>query len=183
MTSLEPAMVPPDDALRSALAALVRATGVELFHSLGLALRHDGTFDPRGPVWADPVSFVGFGGSSMAGALIVSAPWPLMATTSPSAERRPEVLADWSRELANLLLGGLKMSLVRRGLSVQIGLPTSVVSSDLRISTSARDPIGERFRLGDQCLLVALDCVVTSGWSLADELPGPWPSSGDALLF
>ncbi len=176
-------MAPPGALVRDQLAELVRSAGSELFASLDLALTHDGTFDPSQPVWSDPVSFLGFGGEKMAGSLVVSAPWPPMAQTSPVGEHQPEVLADWSRELANMMLGGLKIALLRRGLHVQIGLPTSIVSTDLRISTASRSAIGERFRLGAHALLVALDCVVAPDLVLRAPEALNHPSAGDGILL
>lgn len=177
------AMAPPDALVRDQLAELVRSAGTELFASLDLPLVHDGAFDPSRPIWSDPVSFLGFGGEKMAGSLVVSAPWPLMAKTSPVGEHQPEVLADWSRELANMMLGGLKIALLRRGLHVQIGLPTSVVSTDLRISTASRSAIGERFRLGRHALLVALDCVVAPDLVLRAPEPLSLPVPADGVLL
>jgi hypothetical protein len=148
---------------RAHLATMLRDTGLDLLEALGVAVRHDAAFDPAQAVWSDPVSLVGFGGGEMAGTLIVSAPWPLMARTSPIADHRPEGLADWSRELSNMMLGGLKVALLRRGFELQMGLPASVVSSDMRITTSSRDPIGHRFDCGGLDLLAALDWLIAPG--------------------
>ncbi len=148
---------------RAQLAAMLRDTGLDLLGSLGVPVQDDAPFDPGQAVWSDPVSLVGFAGNSLAGTMIVSAPWPLMARTSPIADHRPEGLADWSRELSNMMLGGLKIALLRRGLELQMGLPASVVSSDMRIKTSSRDPIGHRFGCGGQDLFAALDWMLVPG--------------------
>lgn len=178
------AMSPPTGCLRAQLSDLVRHVGTDLLRSLGLPALSEGPFDPSTAVWSDPVSFIGFGGPHIAGTLIVAAPWPLMARTIPIGDHRPEALADWSRELCNMALGALKISLLRRGLQLQIGLPTSIVSTDLRIATTSRDPIGQRFACHGDDLLLALDCAVASGLELGAPRDASVGGPGaDAFVF
>ncbi len=153
---------------RHQLVAMLRDAGLALLESLGIDAQDDGPFDPAQALWSDPVSLVGFAGSAIAGTLIVSAPWPLMARTTPIDDHRPESLADWSRELSNMMLGGLKAALMGRGLDLQMGLPASVVSSDMRITTTSHNPIGNRFDCGGQGLLVALDWMISAGFVLPE---------------
>jgi hypothetical protein len=174
----------PPVAVREGLAALIRNATLELFEVLAIPAEPHGSFEPTSAVWSDPVSFLGFGGDDLAGSLVVSAPWPLMAQTTPTAECQPEALADWSRELANMLVGGFKMALLARGHHVAIGLPTSIVSSNLRIATSTPQAIGERFLVKEHVLLVALDCVVAPAMRLgAPEPDFGQPTGGDVLFF
>lgn len=179
-----PAMTTPSGELRQELSDMLREAVSDLFESLGVSLRHEGQFDPSRAVWSDPVAVVGFAGEHMAGNLVLSAPWPMMAITNPVGDRGPEALADWSRELSNMTLGGLKMALLARGVHVSIGLPASLVSTDLRIETSSRRAIGHRFAHGPWALLVALDGAMVPELSLRHVSQAEAPMApGGALFF
>jgi hypothetical protein len=169
-------MTAPSGPLREELSSIVRSSVLELFDALQVPLSHDGEFDASQAVWCDPVAMLGFAGERIAGTLVLSAPWPLMAITNPVGDRGPEGLADWSRELSNMVLGGIKLALLARGVTVQIGLPTSLVSTDLRIQTASRRAIGHRFLHAPWPLLVAFDSAAIPSLELHD----PAPAAADA---
>lgn len=172
-------MSAPIGAVRQELSSVVLRSVLDLFEALQVSLRHDGEFDAAEAVWSDPVAVVGFGGEQIAGTLVLSAPWPMMALTNPVGDRGPEALADWSRELSNMALGSIKLALLARGVSVQIGLPTSLVSTDLRIQTTSRRTIGHRFVHEPWPLLVAFDSAVVPGLAL-HEPTATADAGGDA---
>ncbi len=176
-------MTTPSGELRQELSDMLRAAVTELFASLGVSLQYEGPFDPSRAVWPDPVALVGFAGEHMAGSLVLSAPWPMMAITNPVGDHGPEALADWSRELSNMTLGGVKLALLERGVHVSIGLPTSLVSTDLRIETTSRRALGHHFVHGPWPLLVALDGAVGPGLALQPPAGAGEPMSDGAVFF
>lgn len=138
-----------DDAARTATEPLVAAFGIPIGE------RH--TFDPIVTQWRDPVSILGFVSDPMAGSVIVSAPWPLIGSMCPTGTEDTEALVDWSRELSNLLAGSFKSALLAYGVTLEIGLPTSVVSHSMRIDLVSSQPIGHRYSLAQLELLVVFD--------------------------
>lgn len=117
----------------------------------------------------------------MAGSVLVSAPWSLIAAICPTGTEDAEELVDWSRELANLLAGFFKSALLPYGLTLSIGLPTSVVSLDMRIDLGSPQPIAHRYAIGEQALLVVFD-VRLSERCVFDTHDGLQPVT-DLLLF
>jgi hypothetical protein len=51
--------------------------------------------------------------------------WELLRATHPEQAPDDAQLVDWSRELANLVLGAVKARLLERGFLLQMGTPTS----------------------------------------------------------
>lgn len=128
-----------------------------LVAAFGIPIGERRDFDPSNTQWRDPVSILGFVSDDMAGSVIVSAPWPLIGSMCPTGTDDTEALVDWSRELANLLAGSFKSTLLSYGVTLEIGLPTSVVSHSMRIELVSARPLGHRYALGDQDLLVVFD--------------------------
>lgn len=162
-----------DEAARSATERLVGTFGVPIGERRA--------FDPSSTQWRDPVSILGFVSDELAGSVIVSAPWPLIGSMCPTGTDDTEALVDWSRELANLLAGGFKSTLLAYGVTLEIGLPTSVVSHSMRIDLVSSQPLGHRYEVGDQELLVAFDVRVSEDCVLRFD-DGVQPVT-DLLLF
>lgn len=149
--------------------------------SLAIPIGRRHSFDPRTQQWRDPVSILGFVSDDMAGSVIVSAPWPLMGSLCPTRTDDTEDLVDWSRELSNLLAGAFKSALLPYGVTLQIGLPTSVVSLSMRIDLGSPEPIGHRYGLGEQELLVVFDVRLSA--SCVFDMAETLQPVTDLLLF
>lgn len=135
--------------------------------------------------WSDPVALIGFAGPHAAGSLAIATPLALLRATHPSSKDASEDdLLDWSREMANLFLGSFKLELVRRGVSIEMGLPTTVLGSALELRFSGGTGIGVRVRAaGDLGTLdVLLDMALSPSANFHDS-PEPLEGGPGDVLF
>jgi len=92
-----------------------------------------------------------------------------------------DALADWSRELANLLAGSLKTALLRQGIIIELGLPASLLGSEVRIALPAATSLGLLFIAGANHLHIGLAAYLADDVALRlDEESG---APFDVLLF
>jgi hypothetical protein len=146
-----------------------------------MPVTYSGTFTVREKRWDQPVSILPFTGQQLAGSLLLAAPIALMEQTTPSGEQTIEDLADWSRELANLLAGSLKTALMQQGIIIELGIPASVVGGEVRVALPAETGLGLVFCDGSNMLHLVLDGYLAEDVEIrAEEENGP---AFDVLLF
>jgi CheY-specific phosphatase CheX len=117
-----------------AMQAMAAAACVELLQAYGV------TATPAADGWVhtDELLFsgvMGFVGSNVRGTCLLAAPLAAVLATAP-ADARPR---DWVGELANQLVGRLKLKLMARG--VTIALTTPIVLSGMRLSPLPRGDV------------------------------------------
>ena len=149
---------------------------------------YNGTFALQESRWADPLSILPFTGQKMAGSLLFTAPLEVISAYSPSNERDLENLIDWSRELANLLVGNLKTSLLRQGIGIELGIPTSVLGGDVRVALPGESALGLLFEDGSNRLRIVLDAYMDKEVVIQDADDEPLAAeesdgSFDMMLF
>ena len=173
----------PGGALRGELSSLVRLAVLDLFAQLEEPITHLEEMNPSEEIWHASITLIGFRGTQVTGTLIVSAATGLLAATNPAETAEDDALADWSCELANMTLGAFKARLAGRGVGLDIGLPTLIGVSGLRVGTTSPHPIGHRFLAGRWPLMVALDIATTPGLRLVPRVDDPGDERMTVLFF
>lgn len=156
----------PSAANAAALTHVMRKAAERMFAALDLNVTYEGSFSIREARWADPVSILPFTGQKIAGSLLLAAPVRLMEATTPSGEQELGALIDWSRELANLLVGSLKWALLQQGVAIDLGVPASILGPDLRFAPPGDRAQGLLFCDGEHHLRLALDAYLDDGVEL-----------------
>ena len=100
-------------------------------------------------VYAETLAIIGLGGQKLRGSVVLSIPSPLLAGSHPTGQNTPEELADWLSELANLLLGRLKVQLLERGISIELGTPVTLSGTALKFHRFKGLPMIHSFRAAD----------------------------------
>lgn len=81
-------------------------------------------------------AFIGFLGDTLRGALVISAPAALIARAVPvkpgDGGVPEEQQRDWACELANQLLGRMKLRLAQHGVDFEMSTPSVMMGRDLR---------------------------------------------------
>lgn len=144
-----------------------------LFEAYGVAMTYAGEVQ-RALVNEEGIAaFIGFTGEQMRGTLVVSASFKLLAQVHPIDSNGPAVgeedQRDWTGELANQLLGRLKIRLGVYGITFALSTPTTLVGRDLRGVAAAKD--GARFivfRSEDCSLYVQFDAQTSPDFTLLE---------------
>jgi len=118
----------------ASIDAMAVAAAARLFEAYGIAIVEDRPGASASLGVAPLVSAIGFSSEGLSGALILALPQTVLERTLPAEGAN---LADWSRELANQLLGRFKNQLIRHGLYVSMGLPV-VFPGDLAVVPTSR---------------------------------------------
>ena len=164
-----------------ALYKILQRAAVKLFEAFDMGVTEKGSFEPARMQWTSPVAILPFTGTQLAGSLILTGPFELMSETTPSGQQDEADLIDWSRELANLLVGSLKTALLRHSVVIELGIPTSVLGADVRVAVPGNKAMGIVFARGDHLLHIALDAYFAEHvvFNLEDERE----TTFDVLLF
>jgi CheY-specific phosphatase CheX len=120
-----------------------------LLSTHGISAEHDSGARANELVYADTLAIIGLGGQKLRGSVVLSVPAPLLASSHPTGGGTPEELADWLSELANLLLGRLKVQLLERGISIELGTPVTLSGTALRFHRFKGLPMIHSFRATD----------------------------------
>jgi hypothetical protein len=97
------------------------------------------------------LALISFTGRQVRGTLVLDASRELLARSYalavPGVEPDEADLADWSAELANLLLGQIKCKLQSLGMTIQLSTPVVVEGEDLRARATMRpiERVAQRF--------------------------------------
>ena len=149
-----------EPAAPSSLDEVLRDAVTATLDSLGICTLAQHAQVSRWSTWPDPVAFIGCKGEND-GSMAVGTSWSFLRKTDPSSSTCEEDLLDWSRELANLLLGGLKTALLRRGIKTRMGLPVTVSGRDVVAATNA-ERTSLSFDTSGGVVVVSLDLSVSA---------------------
>lgn len=129
---------PLPDPEREALTLLFLESVRAFVTSLDQELTSVETRETRSMVGPHPVALIGFAGDRAAGVLALGTPWTFLRKTHPmGAAAAEDGLLDWSRELANLMLGGLKWAMLERGVRIDMGLPSTVLGEPVEVRSAS----------------------------------------------
>jgi len=167
---------------RAVLREIVATSVSQVFAGFGLATCEVDDVDASSVSWYHPVAIIGFAGKGIAGTACLATPWALLKKTYPCDYDSEGDLLDWSRELSNLLLGTLKTSLLARRISVEMGIPASVISADFRMQVSAGTPLLQLFRCEAAPFPTLLSAELGEGIDLT-SVPTEPDQAPDLLLF
>jgi hypothetical protein len=148
---------------------------LELFGAYGVKLLH-GADDRElsGPVFSSVIGLVG--DKLRATCLLAATEGPLRASC-PAGEQ----LRDWTGELANQLVGRIKMQLFAR--SVNVALSTPLTLTSVRLVPLPRSNVGPiQFTLETEPVTVWLEVQATSDFELGPECL-PVVSTGELRFF
>ncbi len=132
-----------------------------------------------------PAALLGFAGPQVAGTVSLFLDWAALQRSHPKPGAEPPELLDWLRELSNLLVGKVKVTLSRRGVPINIGLPTSIVGEALGFDTSSATLKSHAFDLGGSEGVVIFDAILDPAiaWlDLVENAPTE-AEDADALFF
>lgn len=137
------------------------------------------------------VAFMGFTGDVLRGTMAIVAPVELMRAAYPlpladSARWQIEVF-DWAGEVANRVLGRIKLGLTARGADIEASTPRVMQGEHLHVTRATKGTVcSASFRVRDSAVRVWFDAVVAEGRDLFTVPAAGAPSSppeGDVLLF
>ena len=123
-----------NDYSRAIIDAYIDASTRELFRSCGIEVfaAPEGAQGPESPFAAT----IGFTSGPIHGFLILALDRGLAERSLPASLRgaaaEDEIVADWTGELSNQLLGRLKTRFARVGIDVELSTPVTFVGKDLR---------------------------------------------------
>jgi CheY-specific phosphatase CheX len=159
-----------------------------LFESYGVTVQCDGEVDFSQLNDEGMAAFIGFLGDTIRGALVIGAPSVLIAQALPSHARGARVSdedqRDWAGELANQLLGRMKIKLAMYGIEFEMSTPCAVVGNDLRSFKSVETSRVLQFSAGEQRLYVEFDVQTTPEFRFFETpLPEEAPIQAGELLM
>jgi CheY-specific phosphatase CheX len=140
------------------LHAMVVEAGEELFASNDLPSTYAGATPHRSVRWAETLSIIGLGGS-LRGTLVLSVPGALVRRSHPTGGTSADDLADWLAELANLLLGGIKIRLLARGVAIELSTPLAISATAFRVERFVGTPVVHSFTAPGEAICVVFEAV------------------------
>lgn len=148
--------------------AVIGAT-TNVLSSHGISAAYESTSCSSDAVYPDTLAIIGLGGQKLRGSVVLSIPSPLLAASHPTHGHSDEELADWLAELANLLLGRLKVQLLERGISIELGTPVTLSGSALRFHRFRGLPMIHSFRAEDSRVHVIFEAIGEDGAQLNSQ--------------
>lgn len=125
------------NAISPLLADLLRGSTLEIFAHYGVALTPSGSSRALSIEGHDTVGVIGFHGVGLRGTLVIATSTGLVARTCPDTGGHPiperDRVRDWIGELANLVLGRIKVELGRYGVSMGLSTPVAFTGEHLRL--------------------------------------------------
>jgi CheY-specific phosphatase CheX len=171
------------------LRAMVMSSAEHILPACGLAIGAPidmPTGDPK-----QVVAFMGFTGDVLRGTIAVVAPLELIRTAYPlplnDAARWELEAFDWAGEIANRLLGRIKLQLVPKGVSIEASTPRVMAGEQLHVTRSTHGTVCSTcFPVADSWVRVWFDAISAENRPLfvqADARVVNLPPEGDVLLF
>lgn len=167
--------------------AFLSAAATELFSSHGSSVR-----PAHGTASAleDPfVSTIGFTAKSIRGVLVLSVERGLAHKSMPPSlaggDQKPEILADWTGELSNQMLGRLKNKLITVGVEIALSTPMVFFGRDLR-HVSHKLPLSRSMGFeGDGRLFLEFQADFDQGFEIGEPtgVEEERPPEGEILFF
>jgi CheY-specific phosphatase CheX len=170
------------------LRRLVVAAVRHVLSSHGLDLAEGVGFTPD-PDPTQIVALIGFAGRDLRGTLTVIAPTDLIRLACPpilgKAIKWEWEVFDWAGELANLMLGRIKVGLSAHGVEVDSSTPRVMRAGQLQGTlTTERTVCAACFPFGNAQLRVWFDAVGSAGRTLFEgTVDGHSPEEGAVILF
>ena len=173
------------------LQTLVIESARHVLPACGLAIGELGEPPPEGEETKQVVAFMGFTGDVLRGTLALVAPLELFRAAyplplDPNTRWQLEVF-DWAGEIANRLLGRIKLALTARGADVEASTPRVMLGEHLHVTRSTKGTVcSASFLSGASAVRVWFDAVAAEGrelFTVPAEAAGETPPEGDVLLF
>jgi chemotaxis protein CheX len=169
------------------LSSIVVETTTRLFDMLGLKVEYQGSPDPIPCADELIVAVIGFAGSQMRGSVVLASTSQALRLTHPlGKEADDEGLRDWAGELANQLIGRIKIRLLAHQMVIQLGTPTTISGRELTLGAALKNAecLPHRFTAGSEWLLVRMEGVAEPGVQmLASPVQLTATDEGELLLF
>lgn len=161
-----------------------------LFESCGVTIwPDDGVGVEESADSPQMLAVIGFGGSALRGALLLSAPREVFARAYPGSHGEREVddeeLRDWAGELVNQLLGRIKNKLLARGVGIAISTPTALSAVHVRVGAAWTNAacVPHRFATAGAALHMRFEAVAAEGACLSSETKPLQLGESDMLFF
>jgi hypothetical protein len=137
------------------------------------------------------VAFMGFTGDVLRGTIALVAPLELIRTAYPlplkDAARWELEAFDWAGEIANRLLGRIKLLLFPKGVSIEASTPRVMLGEQLHVTRSTHGTVCSTcFPVHDSWVRVWFDAISAEDRPLfiqAESNLASVPPEGDVLLF
>ena len=147
------------------LAEILSQCMAELIAELGIAAKHIPGVQPHLATHGSTTAFSGFGSGDLRGSFTLTGPSAVFSRLHPLP---PTVtlrdLADWACELVNQATGRFRNRLLAYGVRLALGVPQSVLSDEVRLSSSLRP--------GRSPISFAVDDMILEGWLELEIKPG-----------
>jgi CheY-specific phosphatase CheX len=160
-----------------------------LFSAVGLPIRRASHTEEVVGASPQMLSLIGFGGSQLRGAVLLSASRPVLERSYPIRHAdavSDDDLRDWSAELVNQLLGRIKNQLLSRGVTIQLSTPTAISGVQIVVGAAWTNAacVPHRFDVGAERLSMRFEAVASDNVVLADGgMDEPALGETDILLF
>jgi hypothetical protein len=131
------------------------------------------------------VALIGFTGNALGGTLTLIAPSDLVRRSCPAIRNEWQTF-DWAGELANLMLGRVKVGLAARGVEVESSTPRVMRFSQLHgLPSTERTVCATCFSTGDGPMRVSIRAVCSNDHPLFNMKPVEDNSrpEGEVLFF
>jgi CheY-specific phosphatase CheX len=172
------------------IGSIVADCSTRLFRALGVELDYVGCQEPIPCADELTVAVIGLAGMEMRGSLVVGTTPNLLVLTHPLTKDRSKLdedqLRDWSGELANQLIGRIKIRLLAHGITISLGTPTTMSGRELTLGSALKNTecLPHRFEVGRDWLLVRMEAVAEPGVKLSKTpVPIPETEEGGMLIF
>lgn len=174
------------------VSTAIRDACIELFQSVKAPIQFECTaFDTESKnAHFSHSGILGFAGEDMKGALSICCNVDVLKVTHPltriGEQPTDESLNDWMGELSNQLLGRIKNSLLRYGVSFDLSTPTIVKGHDVNVlSVDGAPLLVTWFRSGNSQIAVSFCALIRSGvdFDKIQNDSGPALKEGGDILF
>ena len=192
---MEPSSPAAKDPARAALALeqheqlrlVVTEACVEMFTSFGFAVRVIDVDVPPRMQAHDISAVIGFEGT-VRGTLMVSARSHLFRSTNPVADGvvplSDDDALDWTREMANQLLGRVKRRFCELGQDFHAGTPSAIAGREIARKFPARAGVVDlALTVGGDVALICFEVTPPLGGRLFPDPADPIPVSGEGEMF
>jgi len=170
------------------LSEIVVSASRHVFPSCGIPLAEQLTDAVDSPE-KQLVAFMGFTGDALRGTMAIVVPTDVMREAYPLPLRdkdRPEFeVFDWAAEVANRLLGRIKVALAARSVEIEASTPRVMLAEQLHVTRSTRGTVCSAcFASGDTSVRVWFDATASEGQPLFGVVNDDFSQAeGDVLLF
>jgi len=170
------------------LSEIVVSASRHVFPSCGIPLAEQ-LMNTVEPPEKQLVSFMGFTGDALRGTMAVVAPTELMRRAYPLPLREGNgwefEVFDWAGEVANRLLGRIKIALAARSVDIEASTPRVMLAEQLHVTRSTRGTVCSAcFASGDASIRVWFDAISSEGQPIFGVPSEDFsPPEGDVLLF